>query len=133
MTKKLNTEIHNVKEELGKAQSRSRARTLSMDNFYEKVSTLQQSLDDVLCKHDQRGIEASITVYTKVTSAYNGVPRATFVDLVRNTKGWKLVGVRRDTGIPADIQIHNLEKYKEQIAYKITRDTQRIVCPDIQD
>ncbi|EXJ28673.1 hypothetical protein D048_2504 [Vibrio parahaemolyticus VPTS-2009] len=43
------------------------------------------------------------------------------------------MGVRRDTGIPADIQIHNLEKYKEKIAYKITRDTQRIVCPDIQD
>lgn len=30
-------------------------------------------------------------------------------------------------------EIHNLEKYKDQIAYKITRDTQRIVCPDIQD
>ncbi|HFQ5220615.1 TPA: hypothetical protein ACGUTS_004531 [Vibrio vulnificus] len=133
MTKKSNTEIRNVKEELEKAQSRARARTLSLNNFYEKVSTLQQSLDDVLYKHDQRGIEASITVYTKVASAYNGVPQATFVDLVRNTKGWKLVGVRRDTGIPADIQIHNLEKYKEKIAYKITRDKHRIVCPDIQD
>ncbi|MFL9766891.1 hypothetical protein [Vibrio cyclitrophicus] len=133
MTKKSNTEIRNVREELEKAQSRSRARTLSLDNFYEKVSTLQQILDDVLYKHDQRGIEASITFYTKVASTYNVVPQATFVDLVRNTKAWKLVGVRRDTGIPADIQIHNLDKYKEQIAYKITRDTQRIVCPDIQD
>ncbi len=133
MTKKSNTEIRNVREELEKAQSRSRARTLSLDNFYEKVSTLQQILDDVLYKHDQRGIEASIKVYTKVASTYNVVPQATFVDLVRNTKAWKLVGVRRDTGIPADIQIHNLDKYKEQIAYKITRDTQRIVCPDIQD
>ncbi|MEZ8054207.1 hypothetical protein [Vibrio atlanticus] len=129
MTKKSNIEIRNVKEELEKAQSRARARTLSLNNFYEKVSTLQQTLDDVLYKHDQRGIEASITVYNKVASAYSGVPQATFVDLVRNTKGWKLVGVRRDTGIPADIQIHNLDKYKE----KITRDTKRIVCPDIQD
>ncbi|MDK9763284.1 hypothetical protein KI743_14865 [Vibrio sp. D420a] len=131
MTKKSHTEIPNLKEELEKAQSRSRARNLSLENVYKKLSTLQRSLDDVLYKKDQRGIEVSITVYTKVVSSYNGVPEATFVDLVRNAKGWKLIGVRRDTGIPADIQIRNLEKYKEQIAYKTTRDMQRIVCPDI--
>ncbi|CDT06701.1 hypothetical protein VCR20J5_1240156 [Vibrio crassostreae] len=48
MTKKSNTEIRNVKEELEKAQSRARARTLSLNNFYEKVSTLQQGLYGVL-------------------------------------------------------------------------------------
>ncbi|MFC1234411.1 hypothetical protein [Vibrio sp. F74] len=133
MKEKIENEIRNLEVELEKAQSSSRARTLTLESVYAKVNELQTKLDDSLHRKDQRGVKASITVYTKVASSYNGVPEATFVDLVKNTKGWKLEGVRRDTGISADIQIHNLDKYKEQIAYKIVRDTQRIVCPDSQD
>lgn len=125
--------INNLEESLAEAQSRARVRKLTLVNTYAKLNELQSSLDKILYKKDQRGIEATITVYTNVASSYNGVPEATFVRLARNTKGWKLQDVYRSKGIPADIEIHNLDKYKDQIAYKVTRDMQRIICFDIED
>ncbi|WP_375750007.1 hypothetical protein [Vibrio sp. HN007] len=133
MENKITKEIRNLECELKKGQSRVKRRTLTLVNIYAKIDELQKKLDDILYKKDQRGIQATITVYADIPGAYRGVANATFVDFVRNTRGWKLVEVRRDRAITADIQIHNLDKYKEQIAYKIVRETQRIVCPDIQD
>lgn len=119
--------INGLDEALNTAQKRTKARNLTNQLVYEKLSEVQDELDIYLFRKDQTGIRVLITVYTSVASSYNGIPFSTFVILERGKTVWKLIEVYREKGIKADAKILNIDKFNEQICSKVSINLGKIV------
>ncbi len=119
--------INALEESLNIIQKRSRVRHLTKERVYEKLSEVEDILDNYLFKKDRVGLRVLITVFTKVPGSYNGIPMSTFVILERGTKVWKLVEVYRDKGIATDAKILNFDKFTDKICYKARANLERII------
>jgi hypothetical protein len=122
--------VNGLGDALQAAQSRSQVRNLTEEYVYTALAKVQDELDTYLFKKDQAGIKVMITVYTKVANSYNGVPHSSFVLLEKGTRVWKLDKVYRDRGVEYDVEILNLDKYKEAIFNKVSKNIKRMYMED---
>ena len=84
-----------LQKALDAVQQRTRTRTISVDNLFEMIITIDYKLD--IAETMMIGIIADVDYNAQqFANAYKYVPKSTHVTIAKVASGWALTNVRRD-------------------------------------
>ena len=80
---------------LDRIQSRSRVRTIDVDDIYEAAARVEKKLG--IPKKTLEGVQVHVDLYAQTfPSAYHGIPESTQFDMVFSKRFWRVVKVSRE-------------------------------------